>query len=168
MGRLLVVLIVLVLLCGVAWAEATAPEPATVQWEQPELPAPAVADGERVVYQAPKPVPLMQVSLQAVEKQIIIPDEWVEFSVLLGTSFPEGVLAGAVSIKAAQTSTGRATFYGDLGLQLDSGKLSPILGGSIKIADLGDVKTRFGAGVRIPEFRLKQAEIILYSRALAW
>lgn len=94
---------------------------------------------------------------------IIIPDEQWEFSVLGGTSFSAGVLAGAVSYKALQTASGKASFWADLGLQVDGGRTSPILGGSTNLPT-GDTKLRAGAGVRFLEWRWSGADFILYSR----
>lgn len=99
---------------------------------------------------------------------IIIPDEVIEFSILAGTTFPEGVYAGAVSYKAAQTASGKATFFVDFGVSLSGGDVSGLLGASIKLAEIGDTKTRLGAGLYLPKFQWAERTVVVYTRALAW
>jgi hypothetical protein len=99
---------------------------------------------------------------------IIIPDDLIEPSIITGTAFPDGILAGGLSFKVVQTATGRGMGYLDLGLTLDAGEVGGILGASYKFATWGDLKMAAGGGVWIPRFTLSRAVPVVYTRMLAW
>jgi len=180
MKRDLAVMFVLALLLvlGVsqAWADTPAVACELVLVDVPEIPG---MPGARVVYETGIGEVCMEryASLMGAvptelvlrdTKQVVIPDDVVEFSLLVGTSFPSGVWAGCASVKAAEMESGKAAFFADLGLQVRDNKLSPILGASIRVLNADPINLCAGAGVRFPEFRFKDAELVLYTRIKAW